>query len=110
MNQDETARLLKLRAQLVSNPYGPDTIAAWTLALNDLGYDDAKSAVLALANAGHTSITVPAIRNHLRPATPPRPTRVHTDPPGDPHCICGGSGWRYLGDPRGGLTRCDCIR
>lgn len=66
MNADDVTRVLKLRSQLVRNPYGADTVAAWAESLADVAEHDAICAVRALAAEGVASIAIPEIRQWLR--------------------------------------------
>lgn len=86
MNTQEITRLLQKRAQLTRVGYVTDTVNAWTQALGEIAYPDAERALLALIDAGETSITVPGIRGHLRKSTPPPPPTP--SPPRDPGCSC----------------------
>lgn len=66
MDKPAIERLLRLRSQLVRNPYGADTVTAWTEALADILESDATRAVRALAHNGEKSIAIPDIRAWLR--------------------------------------------
>lgn len=91
MNTDEVTALLKLRSQLTRNPYGNDTITAWTQALSDVTAEDATTALKLIARNGEASIGVPQIRAQIR-AMHPRP--VYSEPIGTPGCArCAGTGF-----------------
>jgi hypothetical protein len=66
MTRDETAKLLKTRSGLTSQPYGDDAITDWTDALEDRTYDECRRALIRAA-IDEKKITVAHITERLTP-------------------------------------------
>ena len=81
MNRDETARLLRARSALTSQPYGDETIDAWQRALDQWTLAECRSALTAAARSeklitprhiierlpAHSNITPPPVHDWSGP-------------------------------------------
>lgn len=85
MNRDETAKLLKARSALTSQPYGDDTIDAWHDVLTERTFVECRTALLD-ASKTDKRIAVAHVIEHL-----PTIARTSTAPPD--YCeLCDGCG------------------
>lgn len=89
MNRDDTARLLRTRSALTSQPHGDEAIEAWYAVLGAFPFDVCYRALLSAARET-TRVTVSHVVEHM-PSTDRRPEEIPED------CeLCDGSGWETV--------------
>ena len=84
MTRDETAKLLRVRSALTSQPYGDDTIDAWHDVVGERAFVECRTALLD-ASKTDKRITVAHLIEHL-------PTIARTRTPPDQCELCDGCG------------------
>jgi hypothetical protein len=86
VNRDDTARLLRVRSALTSQPYGDEAIDAWHEVLKDRDFAVCRTAMVD-ASKTDKRITVAHLLDRL-----PQSERHRVDPP-EACELCDGSGW-----------------
>jgi hypothetical protein len=86
VNRDETARLLRTRSALTSQPYGDEAVDAWHEVLKHRDFTSCRTAMIDAAKTDKR-ITVAHLLDHL-----PASERTRVTPP-EACELCDGSGW-----------------